>query len=133
MTRLRVVLREQGLGVQAQLVGRDGRYLVQTLQPRAAVQHGHRWRWWLGCSVERGNAGVLAVFQLRLQHLRVVLAEIDQRGVALATHHFAQAAAGRLQHHVGGAVALLREDDPGEAVAVPALFANLHQQHHAMG
>ena len=128
---VRVGLGEEGLAVQAQLVGRNGRAVSDAVQPAAAVINGHADRCGLGGGIERGNAGVLAGFELGFEQLGVVGAEHNQRAVALAAHHFTQAAAGALQHHVAGAVAFLRQDDTGEAVAVPAFFANLYQQHHA--
>ena len=72
------------------------------------------------------------MFELRFQNLGVVCAEVNQGTVALTPGNLTQAAASGLQHHVGGAVAFLREDNAGQTAAVPAFFANLHEQHNAV-
>ena len=69
--------------------------------------------------------------QLAVEFVRVAAVEVDECGLRGVLLHLAQAAAGRLEHHVFGTVPLLGEDDPRQTAAVPALFPDLHQQNDA--
>ena len=78
--------------------------------------------------IERRNAGVLLFAELAVEDIGVGLVEQDQGGLAGAAIDLAKAAAGGLEDHVAGAVALLGEDDAGEAAAIPAFLADLDEQ-----
>ena len=70
----------------------------------------------------------MTLLELGNQLVTVGAVEVNQRRFQLPPVHLAQAPAGGLQYHVLGAVPLLGEDNSGQTAAVPALFANLHQQ-----
>ena len=72
---------------------------------------------------------MILLLELGVQLVGVGIIQIDQRRFRGSLLHLTQAAARGLQNHVFGAVSLLGENDACQAAAVPALLADLHQQH----
>ena len=90
----------------------------------------------LWCDVSAGGliellyGGLLLLPQLLVEDFCVGLVQPDHRFLFLRrlSIHLTQATATGLQHHVAPAIALLRQDDAGQAAAVPAFLADLYQQ-----
>ena len=71
------------------------------------------------------------LLELSIELVRVAVVQVDECRFRRVLIHLTQASAGGLQHHILRAVTLLREDDPSQAAAVPALLADLNQQNNA--
>ena len=73
----------------------------------------------------------MLLLELSIELVRIAVVQVDECRFRRVLIHLTKASTGGLQHHILRAVALLREDDPSQAAAVPALLADLNQQNNA--
>ena len=79
--------------------------------------------------IEFGDTGLLLFLQLGIKDLGVKIIQPDNGRFRRALVNLSQTSTRGLEHHVGGAIPLLRQDHPGERPAIPPLLAHLHQQY----
>ena len=73
---------------------------------------------------------MVLLLELCVELVRIAVVQINQCSFCRALIHLTQAAARSLQHHVFGAISLLRENNAGQAAAIPAFFSNLNKENH---
>ena len=119
-------LRRERLIVHFQLIERNRRQIQNFRAVIAAQRDAFRAA---SFRVEFFDGSLLLLFQLAFQFLSVGFVQVNERGFVRVALHLSQTAARRLQDHIPGAVALLRENNARQTAAVPALFADLHKQY----
>ena len=85
----------------------------------------------LGFTAKLLQSDVLLLLQLLVQSVRIELVHPNQSGFHLMLFHLAETTATGLQHHIGWTYTFLWKNDTRQALAVPAFFTDLDEQHNS--